>query len=315
MPLEACLFWARTRSSRTSSIISKTHKAITVRATGDWGNLPRVLNVHLRERQQVTAIRAESLERSNSEQLSRPEAEGEFEIVFTYSHSDRRKYVSRAWWIAEQLSPAGAVPTVTVTGEGIRQERQSIRKRPNSVFMAAVHREKIEMTASRLGQVQLSGEEDKVLRFLRPLEPRLRRLSVITIKDTPVVHAYLDGTRRPIPVQLLGEGLNRMLVLALSMSEATGGLLLVDEIENGLHHSVQEEVFSLLLDLAQSLDVQVFATTHSGECIWAAHRSLEEHMEEEFAYYHLERVSGGIEAVRFDRDMMETADAHNMEVR
>ena len=54
-----------------------------------------------------------------------------------------------------------------------------------------------------------------------------------------------------------------MLGLVLSMSEASGGLLLIDEIENGLHHSVQEEVFSILLDLAKSFDVQIFATTHS----------------------------------------------------
>ena len=57
-----------------------------------------------------------------------------------------------------------------------------------------------------------------------------------------------------------------MLGLVLSMSEASGGLLLIDEIENGLHHSVQEEVFSMLLELAKSFDVQIFATTHSEEC-------------------------------------------------
>ena len=204
---------------------------------------------------------------------------------------------------------------MTLTNEGIRQERQPIKGRPTSVFMAAVHRENLQTTASRLGQLQLLGKEDKVLEFIHPLEPRLRGLLSITIRNTPVIHAYIDDTSRPIPVHLLGEGLNRMLLLALAMSEAAGGLVLVDEIENGLHYSVQEEVFSLLLDLAHSFDVQIFATTHSGECIRAAHRALGEHMDEEFGYYHLERFPEGVEAVRFDREMLETAIAHNMEVR
>lgn len=292
-----------------------THKPIRLRADGDWSKQNRALEISLRERQRVTTIRSDPLERSNVERLTRPEDEGEFEIVFTYRHNTGQRHVSRAWWVAEQLSPTGAVPAVTVTNEGIRQERQPIKGRPTSVFMAAVHRENLQTTASRLGQLQLLGKDNKVIEFIRPLEPHLTRLVSITIRNTPVIHAYMDGTDRPIPVHLLGEGLNRMLLLALSMSEAAGGLVLVDEIENGLHHSVQEEVFSLLLELAHSFDVQIFATTHSGECIRAAHHSLGEHREEEFVYYHLERIPKGVEAVRFDREMLETAIDHNMEVR
>ena len=106
-----------------------------------------------------------------------------------------------------------------------------------------------------------------------------------------------------------------MLVLALSMSEAIGGLLLVDEIENGLHHSVQEEVFSMLLNLAKSFDVQIFATTHSDECIRAAHRAHAGQSLQDFAYYRLDRINGEVKAVGFDREMLETAIAHNMDPR
>lgn len=288
---------------------------ITLSAHGDWGNLPRKLDIHLQDRKQTTTLRSDSLARSNIERLTRPQDESEIEVVFTYQHSDKKKYVSRAWWIAEQLTPTGSGPAVTVTGEGIRQERQKVQKRATSVFMAAVHREDLQTIASRLGKLQLLGEEDRILEFIHPLEPRLRGLVPITIRNTPVIHAHIDGANRPMPIQLLGEGLNRMLVLALSMSEAIGGLLLVDEIENGLHHSVQEEVFSMLLDLARAFDVQVFATTHSDECITAAHQALARQAQEEFAYYRLERTNGDVSAVRFDREMLETAIAHNMGIR
>lgn len=106
-----------------------------------------------------------------------------------------------------------------------------------------------------------------------------------------------------------------MVILALAMSESAGGLVLVDEIENGLHYSVQAEVFSYLLKLSQLFDVQIFATTHSAECISAAHRSLDQCHGNEFAYYHLERNNGEVNAVPFDREMLETAITHEMEIR
>ena len=106
-----------------------------------------------------------------------------------------------------------------------------------------------------------------------------------------------------------------MLGLVLAMNEATGGLLLIDEIENGLHYSVQGEMFSILLDLAQSFNVQIFATTHSDECIKAANQAFAKQTQQEFAYYRLEQINEEIKAVAFDSEMLETAIARNMEMR
>lgn len=292
-----------------------TQSTIRVSATGDWGKGARTLVVRLGERKELTTIRSDARERSDIQRLTQPESEGETEIVFTYTHNNKKRHVSRAWWVAQQLSPAGSSPALTVTGEGVRQQREPIKGRATSIFMAAVNRENLEQIASRLGVFQLAGEEGKVVEFVRPLEPRLTGLTTITIKNTPVIHASIKGTKRPIPVQLLGEGFNRMLQLALSFGEARGGLVLVDEIENGLHHSVHEEMFSHLLSFTQEFDTQIFATTHSAECIRAAHRSLEEKSQGGFVYFHFERVNGDIEAIRFDREMLDTSIEHHMEVR
>ena len=108
---------------------SDTQNPIRINASGDWGNLPRTLAIRLKDRQQVTTFRSESLDKSNIERLTRPQDESEFEVVFTYLHSNGKEYVSRAWWIAEQLTPAGAAPAVTLTGEGIREERQAVPKK------------------------------------------------------------------------------------------------------------------------------------------------------------------------------------------
>jgi AAA15 family ATPase/GTPase len=77
----------------------------------------------------------------------------------------------------------------------------------------------------------------------------------------------MSGVTRPVPLNSLGDGMLRVLQLALKLFPARGGFLLIDEFENGLHYSVQEKVWGLLFEMADRLDIQVFATTHSWDCI------------------------------------------------
>ena len=77
----------------------------------------------------------------------------------------------------------------------------------------------------------------------------------------------LSNELRPVPLNSLGDGMMRVLQLALKIFPAKGGFLLIDEFENGLHYSVQQRVWELLFEMALRLDIQVFATTHSWDCI------------------------------------------------
>lgn len=79
----------------------------------------------------------------------------------------------------------------------------------------------------------------------------------------------LEGAKGPVPLQSMGDGMGRVLHLILAALFAQDGLLLVDEFENGLHHSVQTKVWEILFSLAQTRSVQVFATTHSNDCVRA----------------------------------------------
>ncbi|MDP2901661.1 MAG: AAA family ATPase [Methylovulum sp.] len=85
----------------------------------------------------------------------------------------------------------------------------------------------------------------------------IRRIAKVKIK----------GLSRPVPLNSLGDGMVRILQLVLKLFPAQGGFLLIDEFENGLHYSVQEKVWRLLFELSAKLDIQVFATTHSWDCI------------------------------------------------
>ncbi len=92
-----------------------------------------------------------------------------------------------------------------------------------------------------------------------------------------------------IPLKSMGDGMNRILTIILALVNAEGGYLLVDEFENGLHYSVQEDLWKMVFHLAKRLDVQVFATTHSNDCIRAFENVLNEANQSEGLYFRLEK--------------------------
>ena len=61
--------------------------------------------------------------------------------------------------------------------------------------------------------------------------------------------------------------MRRLLALSLSLVQSEGGILLVDEIDTGLHYSVMGDMWSLVAETARRRDVQVLATTHSSDCV------------------------------------------------
>ena len=108
--------------------------------------------------------------------------------------------------------------------------------------------------------IVLTELEDDVVKILQQtVEPTLVRLDVkenqtkVRLKDIP----------NPIPLQSLGDGVQRILTLVLALVNAKGKMLLIDEFEAGLHHSIQEKMWELVFEYAKQWDIQVFATTHS----------------------------------------------------
>lgn len=165
------------------------------------------------------------------------------------------------------------------------------------------------------GRLDLRNEQVELIQILRLLEPRLRRLSTIVAGGEPMLHADI-GWQRLTPIAYLGDGVVRLARLALRMLEARGGILLVDEIENGLHHSVLHEVWKALGETARRAEVQLFATTHSWECAEAAHLAFSEDPEYDFSLQRLERApDGGIRAVAYDREALAGAIEAGLEVR
>ena len=241
------------------------------------------------------------------------QAVGDKQVVFEYQDgTSGERFTSSAWLVQQVIG--SAIGPVSAVAEGIEQTRAIIPKQPGATLSSARRREDVAQVASRFGTLQLSDQDSIITDFLRNVEPRLNRFSPITINGVPIVHAYLDSTP-PMPVNLVGEGFGRLFEMSVALGNQKGGMVLIDEIENGIHHSALEKVFSAMLELAEEFDVQIVATTHSRECIMAAHRALRSQGEDKFAYHRIDRRGDDLIVASYDSEMRETAIRHRMEIR
>lgn len=92
-------------------------------------------------------------------------------------------------------------------------------------------------------------------------------------------------------------------------------MLLIDEIENGLHHSVLPIIWKGLFLAAKEFDVQIFATTHSWECIVAADQAARQSEDYDLALIRLDRVKEEIKATIIEEKSLATAKELEWEMR
>jgi hypothetical protein len=159
-----------------------------------------------------------------------------------------------------------------------------------------------------------AGGEERIIELMRVVEPRLKKLRYSKITSQPLVYADL-GLQHFLPATQMGQGFSRLLTLFCEMMVSQAKVLLIDEIENGLHYSVLGEIWKGIGALAEKEDIQVFATTHSWGCIVAAHEAFAAMPKYNFALHRLQRVKGEVEAVTYDREMLETSVRTELEVR
>ena len=120
--------------------------------------------------------------------------------------------------------------------------------------------------------VSMSENEDYVIKALQIIEPRIKRFNILTSDSTGSEQGFipfvlLEGENSRVRLSSMGDGINRILSIILSLINCKGGIFLLDEFENGLHYSVQSKLWDIIFELAKNLDIQVFVTTHSNDCI------------------------------------------------
>jgi hypothetical protein len=117
-----------------------------------------------------------------------------------------------------------------------------------------------------------------VVDLLRTEFPFVENVSVeVGISGLPTLYASITHLPEKIPVAFLSSGINKLLCILLAIAAQPAGIILIDEIENGFYFDRLSPIWSLILKFAVEYDVQVFASTHSKECLQALIVAMKDH--------------------------------------
>ncbi len=175
--------------------------------------------------------------------------------------------------------------------------------------------------------VSLSPLEQEVIMAMRIISPEVERVAMrppdVCPRDVQyrrntasrVPFAKIESFSAAIPLRELGDGVNRLFGIALALALAKDGMLLIDEIENGLHYSIHENLWKLVFKTARDLNVQVFATTHSWDCIEAFQRAACEDTSSEGYLIRLGSRKDEIVATVYDESDLAIVTRDHIEVR
>jgi AAA domain, putative AbiEii toxin, Type IV TA system len=185
------------------------------------------------------------------------------------------------------------------------------------VFVSPYGGERTGTLGSLWDKIALSDREKDVVDALRIIDPEISAVSMVGGEEprqtrTAIVRA--QGILRPVPLRSFGDGLNRLFGIVLSLVNAKDGLLLIDEFENSMHHTVQLDAWKAIFRLSRRLDIQVFATSHSWDAIEAFQKAAAEDPDEG-ALVRLSRREEDIIPTVFREDELAVATRDRIEVR
>lgn len=169
-------------------------------------------------------------------------------------------------------------------------------------------------------EIVLLPEEEVVTQALRAIESSIERIATIGI-DRDRYPNSREGfliklsNNKPIPIGSMGDGMWRILGLALAIANAKDGVLLVDEIDTGLHFTAMTDMWKMIWETAKRLNVQVFATTHSSDCWQSLAEIINEdhHSEDGITIHRIEKDTPC--SIIFNEKQIAIAAKRNLEVR
>ena len=278
-------------------------RTITLEGSGTWGVDHRVLEICQRPRETSSV---DLQPRGNGVDPNLPTAESRQELILRYREGEEVSE-SRGWLALRAPAPGVTQQSFEFSGH-VAQSSQP------AIIFPARHRGAMQEDAEQFGRLQLRGLKGEIVEALKQFETNLQDLATVSIGGAPVLHVDV-GMSRLVPVSLLGDGFQRVLSFALAFNSAAGGIVLFDEIENGIHYSKLPELWRTIHRFASNFDVQVFATTHSGECIRAAHEVFAGQDAPDLGFYRLDRIDESIVVKSLDHEMREAAYELRFEVR
>jgi len=189
----------------------------------------------------------------------------------------------------------------------------------HNIVSAALPVGYIDKLALAWSKIVLTEKENYVIEALRIIDKNIERIAFIDT-DTTAKKAIVKfhNNSQPSSLGSMGDGIFRILRIILALVHCENGTLLIDEFENGLHWSVQVELWKIIYHLAYKLNIQIFATTHSRDTIWSLQQvALSQGHEDDTRVIKLKHLpkSQNIKAVEVDIKEVKQVLEQGLEIR
>jgi energy-coupling factor transporter ATP-binding protein EcfA2 len=216
-------------------------------------------------------------------------------------------------------SPAGWQPTHSGgqigAGPLISSAPQNTKIRCCVVAVQSMQHRSPEILVKLFAQaVKRKGGEERIEKLMRMVDNRILKIRVEPAEDGN--HIMVDlGLSEMLPVSQVGQGVNRLLAIFSELIGEQPELCIIDEVENGIHHSLLEQVWTGLAAVAEEMNIQIFLTTHSHECICSAHEAFSKQPNYDFSIIQLFRVENRVQGRVLDRQHIEASLSGDIDLR
>jgi AAA15 family ATPase/GTPase len=163
----------------------------------------------------------------------------------------------------------------------------------------------------KIESLLINKQLDSLIAILKEIDGRI---SDLRMGANGMIYADL-GYDKLIPINIMGDGIMRILSIIANISDCRDGILFIDEIENGLHYSSLEILWLAILKTAELYNVQLFITTHSQECIAALSSVYSRNHDDNIRLYRIERDENSHRAFKYTPEMIAAGMESNYEVR
>jgi len=172
-----------------------------------------------------------------------------------------------------------------------------------------------EVVAAYSKAVSPKGGEEQIERLLQTVDGRIQTVRLATDGQGNLFIAVDIGLSERVPILQIGQGVCRLVAIFSELLGHRPQIALIDEVENGIHHTVLPQVWKGIAEVAERVNVQIFATTHSHECLEAAHGAFAERASYDFRVIQLYRVDQRTGGRVLDRKLIEAALAGEIDLR
>ncbi len=149
-----------------------------------------------------------------------------------------------------------------------------------------------------------TGHHKRCLRLIKLIDEDIENISILQPEGAPS-ELYAEHKRfGTIPISILGDGIRRMILLSLSLAQCANGIMCIDEFESAIHITALKRFMTWFLEAAKDMKVQVFASTHSLECVDAVLESAKGNLKD-LSLYKTMRKDDSIKCKKISGKMLD----------